>query len=62
LQGDAALFAHGHVLRVLTARWLGLEPASGSRLALSTAALSVVGYEREVPVLWLWNDRSHLAA
>jgi broad specificity phosphatase PhoE len=62
LHGDAALFAHGHVLRVLTARWLGLGPASGSLFALSTATLSVVGYEREAPVVWLWNEASHLAA
>src|SRR5262245_51380845 len=44
LDGDAVLFAHGHVLRVLAARWLGLEPAIGSKLALSVATLSVLGF------------------
>src|SRR5918911_811134 len=52
---DVALFAHGHVLRVITARWLGLPPDSGALFALSTATLSVLGYEREVRVIRLWN-------
>jgi broad specificity phosphatase PhoE len=56
LSGDAALFAHGHLLRVLTARWIGLRPNMGACLALSTAAVSVLGYERETPVVWLWNE------
>lgn len=60
LEGDAALFAHGHVLRVLAARWVGLPPADGRVLALATATISVVGYEREVPVLFRWNDDAHL--
>jgi broad specificity phosphatase PhoE len=60
LDGDAALFAHGHVLRVLAARWVGLPPEDGGVLYLSTATLSVLGYEREVPVIRLWNDGSHL--
>jgi len=59
--GDVALFAHGHVLRVLGARWLELPPAVGGRLALGTAALCDLGFERERRVLWLWNDTSHLA-
>jgi probable phosphoglycerate mutase len=54
--GDVALFAHGHVLRILAARWIELPASGGSRLALGTAALSVLGYERETPVLRLWND------
>jgi probable phosphoglycerate mutase len=55
LEGDAVLFAHGHVLRVLAARWIGLGPEEGALLALSTATLSVLGWERERAVLRLWN-------
>jgi probable phosphoglycerate mutase len=58
--GDVALFAHGHVLRVLAARWAGQPPQLGSRLALSTAAVSLLGYEHDWPVLHRWNDVSHL--
>jgi broad specificity phosphatase PhoE len=56
LGGDALLFAHGHVLRVLTARWLTLEPDSGRLFALDPATLSTLGYERETPVIQLWNE------
>lgn len=58
--GDVALFAHGHVLRVLGARWIELRAEYGGRLAMSTASLSELGYERERRVVWLWNDTSHL--
>ncbi len=54
--GDVLCFAHGHVLRVLAARWLGEPAAFAGRLALSTGAICVLGWEREVPVMWRWND------
>jgi broad specificity phosphatase PhoE len=57
LSGDAVVFAHGHVLRVLTARWLGLEPGAGSLFALDTATISRLGYERETAVISTWNER-----
>ena len=53
---DVALFAHGHVLRVLASCWLGLTPESGRYLALSTGSVSVLGWERETRVVRLWND------
>jgi broad specificity phosphatase PhoE len=55
LDGAAALFAHGHVLRVLAARWLGLAPECGALLRLDTATVSVLGWERELAVLRRWN-------
>jgi broad specificity phosphatase PhoE len=53
--GDVALFAHGHVLRVLVARWLGLSPAAGQHFLLDTGTLNVLGYYREIPAVKIWN-------
>ena len=56
IDGDVAVFAHGHLLRVLAARWCGLAPAAGAVLALDTATLSRLGWEREQPVVRMWNS------
>jgi probable phosphoglycerate mutase len=53
--GDVAIFAHGHVLRVLGARWIGLEAKAGALLALDTATISELGFERERRVIRSWN-------
>jgi broad specificity phosphatase PhoE len=55
IDGDAAVFAHGHVLRVLAARWLRLGPESGALLKLDTGTLSALGWERETRVVTRWN-------
>ena len=52
--GDVALFAHGHVLRVLTARWLGLAPEDGALLPLRAGSYGILGHERERQVLSAW--------
>jgi broad specificity phosphatase PhoE len=54
-QGDVAFVAHGHILRVLCARWLGLEPAAGRLFRLDTGTLSMLGFEHDVPVISRWN-------
>ena len=54
--GRQALVAHGHVLRALAARWLELPVAEGGRLALSTGAVCLLGFERDVRVVWRWNE------
>lgn len=53
--GDAVLFAHGHLLRVLTACWLGLPPDAGRSFALETAAPGILGFEHDERVLLAWN-------
>jgi broad specificity phosphatase PhoE len=60
--GPVAVFAHGHLLRVLTARWLGLPPSDGRLFMLETATVSVLSYEREQPVITRWNVRSPVDA
>jgi broad specificity phosphatase PhoE len=56
--GDVAVFGHGHMLRVLTARWLDLAPAEGARFALDTATLSVLGWEHDWHAVRAWNSRA----
>ena len=55
IEGDALLFAHGHLLRVLAARWIELPPSAGGRLALGTATLSVLGWDRAARCIESWN-------
>ena len=54
--GPAAVFSHGHMLRVLGARWISLAAGEGGRLALSTGALCALGHEHETAVISRWND------
>ena len=53
--GDVALFAHGHLLRVLVARWIGLPVDGGQHFLLDTGTLSVLGYYRGIPAVRTWN-------
>ena len=54
-EGDVALFAHGHIFRVLAARWIDLPERYGERFLLDTATLSVLGYYYDTPALKIWN-------
>jgi broad specificity phosphatase PhoE len=56
--GECALFAHGHILRILTAVWLGLEADSGRLFGLDTATVSILGWERDRRVIRMWNRSS----
>jgi probable phosphoglycerate mutase len=55
VEGDVALFAHGHVFRVFAARWLGLPPAAGSHFLLDPATVSVLSHSRGIPAVKCWN-------
>jgi probable phosphoglycerate mutase len=62
VDGNVLMFSSAHILRVLAARWLGLEPAAGRYFLLGTASLSVLGYEHNLtePVIRLWNETRHV--
>lgn len=60
VDGDVALFGHGHLLRVLAARWLDLPPVEGRRFALGTTTVSVLSHERETRAILRWNEDCHL--
>jgi probable phosphoglycerate mutase len=62
IDGEVALVAHGHILRVFTARWIGLEPRWGGALPLETGALCRLGHERGRRAVLRWNATSHLEA
>ena len=55
VEGDVALFAHGHVLRVLAARWIGLPASAGQHFLLDTGTLNILGYYRGIPAVKTWN-------
>lgn len=59
---DLVVFAHGHLLRIMTARWLGLPPEGGQQFKLGPATLSVLTWEYGARAVERWNDAAHLAA
>lgn len=62
LEGDVLVFSSSHILRVIAARWLGMDPTAGRYFILSTATLSIVGYDhnKNEPAIRLWNDAKHV--
>lgn len=55
--GNVALFAHGHILRILTATWLKLPPSEGKHFILDTSTMSILSHERDTPAIKLWNSK-----
>jgi broad specificity phosphatase PhoE len=55
VKGNVAVFAHGHILRVLAARWIGLSAGGGQHFLLDTGSLCVLGYYRDIPAIKIWN-------
>ncbi|HUU60833.1 MAG TPA: histidine phosphatase family protein [Acidimicrobiia bacterium] len=58
--GPVVIFAHGHILRIIAARWMGLPAVTGRALCLDTATVSTLGWERENRVIRYWNEACHL--
>lgn len=58
VDGDVLVVAHGHILRVITARWIQLSPEAGQRFVLGPASVSVLGYEHEWTVVRSWNQEN----
>lgn len=56
-KGNVALFAHGHILRILTATWLKLPPSEGKHFILDTSTMSILSHERDTPAIKLWNSK-----
>ena len=63
-RANVLIFSSGHILRVIAARWLGLDPEAARYLVLNTASVSALGYEHDLsePVIRLWNDTHHVSA
>ena len=55
VDGNVALFAHGHILRVIAARWIALPASAGQNFLLDTGTLSVLGHYQEIPAIKIWN-------